>query len=72
MDLMAQIQSHLLSHQYEGMMKKANLKGIGGGVLDNMKVRASVKKLCRNCRVIRRNRVVRVICKDPRHKQRQG
>ena len=37
-----------------------------------MKVRASVKKLCKNCRVIRRNRVVRVICKDPRHKQRQG
>ena len=32
MDLMAQIQSHLLSHQYEGMMKKANLKGIGSGV----------------------------------------
>ena len=27
-----QIQSHLLSHQYEGMMKKANLKGIGGGM----------------------------------------
>ena len=37
-----------------------------------MKVRASVKKLCRICRVIRRNSVVRVICKDPRHKQRQG
>ena len=37
-----------------------------------MKVRASVKKLCRNCRVIRRNRLVRIICKDPRHKQRQG
>ncbi len=32
MDLMAQIQAHLLSHQYEGMMKKANLKGIGGGL----------------------------------------
>ena len=37
-----------------------------------MKVLTSVKKLCRNCKVIRRNRVVRVICKDPRHKQRQG
>jgi large subunit ribosomal protein L36 len=37
-----------------------------------MKVSASVKKLCRNCKVIRRNRVVRVICNDPRHKQRQG
>lgn len=38
-----------------------------------MKVLASVKKICRNCKIIRRNRVVRVICsKDPRHKQRQG
>ncbi len=38
-----------------------------------MKVQASVKKVCRNCKVIRRNRVVRVICTtDPRHKQRQG
>ncbi|EOF8899752.1 50S ribosomal protein L36, partial [Neisseria gonorrhoeae] len=25
-----------------------------------------------NCKIIRRNRVVRVICTDPRHKQRQG
>ena len=32
MDLMSQIQALLLSHQYEGMMKKANLKGIGGGL----------------------------------------
>ena len=32
MDLMAQVQSHLLSQQYEGMMKKANLRGIGGGM----------------------------------------
>ena len=37
-----------------------------------MKVLASVKKICRNCKIIRRKRVVRVICKDPRHKQRQG
>ena len=38
-----------------------------------MKVQASVKKMCRNCKVIRRNGVVRVICsKDPRHKQRKG
>ena len=27
MDLMSQVQSHLMSHQYEGLMKKANLKG---------------------------------------------
>ncbi len=39
---------------------------------DAMKVLASVKKICRNCKIIRRNGVVRVICTDPRHKQRQG
>ncbi|OYY53617.1 MAG: 50S ribosomal protein L36 [Polaromonas sp. 35-63-240] len=32
----------------------------------------SVKKICRNCKIIRRKGVVRVICTDPRHKQRQG
>ncbi|GAV21383.1 large subunit ribosomal protein L36 [Mariprofundus micogutta] len=37
-----------------------------------MKVRASVKKMCMKCRVIRRKGVVRIICENPRHKQRQG
>ena len=37
-----------------------------------MKVQASVKRMCRNCKVVKRKRVVRVICKDLRHKQRQG
>jgi preprotein translocase subunit SecY len=30
MYFMAQVQAHLMSHQYEGLMKKANLKGSGG------------------------------------------
>ena len=29
-----------------------------------MKVGASVKKICRNCKIIKRNGVVRVICVD--------
>lgn len=29
MDFMSQMQAHLMSHQYEGLMKKANLKGYG-------------------------------------------
>jgi preprotein translocase subunit SecY len=29
MDFVAQVQSHLMSHQYESLMKKANLKGYG-------------------------------------------
>ena len=38
-----------------------------------MKVRPSVKKICSDCKVIRRDGVVRVICKThPKHKQRQG
>jgi large subunit ribosomal protein L36 len=37
-----------------------------------MKVRASVKKLCDKCKVINRHKVVRVICTNPKHKQRQG
>ena len=37
-----------------------------------MRVQASVKRLCRNCKIIRRKGEVRVICSDPRHKQRQG
>jgi large subunit ribosomal protein L36 len=40
---------------------------------DPMKVRASVKKICVKCKVLRRKGVVRVICAaNPRHKQRQG
>ncbi len=37
-----------------------------------MRVQASVKRLCRNCKIVRRKGVVRVICTDPRQKQRQG
>ncbi len=37
-----------------------------------MKVRASVKKICKKCRVIKRQGVVRVVCENPKHKQRQG
>lgn len=37
-----------------------------------MKVRASVKKICNKCKIVKRKGVVRVICQDARHKQRQG
>ncbi|QQS16537.1 MAG: 50S ribosomal protein L36 [Neisseriales bacterium] len=37
-----------------------------------MRVQPSVKKICRHCKIVRRLRVVRVICTNPRHKQRQG
>ena len=39
----------------------------------DMKVRASVKKICDKCKVIKRKGVVRIICPaNPRHKQRQA
>ena len=37
-----------------------------------MKGRASVKKICVKCKVITRRGVVRVICENAKHKQRQG
>jgi large subunit ribosomal protein L36 len=37
-----------------------------------MKVRASVKAICRKCKIVRRQGVVRVVCEEARHKQRQG
>jgi len=38
-----------------------------------MKVQPSVKPRCDYCKIIKRNGIVRVICKrNPRHKQRQG
>lgn len=37
-----------------------------------MKVSASVKTRCRKCKIVRRKGVVRVICENPKHKQKQG
>lgn len=37
-----------------------------------MKVRSSVKPICTKCKILKRKGVVRVICENLRHKQRQG
>ncbi|MDP1706811.1 MAG: 50S ribosomal protein L36 [bacterium] len=37
-----------------------------------MKVQSSVKKICRNCKSVRRKRKVYIICTNKKHKQRQG
>ena len=34
-----------------------------------MKVKSSVKKICDKCRIIKRKGIIRVICKNPKHKQ---
>jgi len=46
--------------------------GRGRKDCEAMKVRSSVKRICERCKVVRRKGVVRVICTNPRHKQRQG
>ena len=38
----------------------------------SMKVTASVKKRCPKCKIVRRKGILRVICENPKHKQRQG
>jgi large subunit ribosomal protein L36 len=40
--------------------------------VEAMKVRASVKKICMKCKVVHRRGVVRVICVNAKHRQRQG
>lgn len=37
-----------------------------------MKVRPSVKPMCNKCKIIKRKGVIRVICENPKHKQKQG
>jgi large subunit ribosomal protein L36 len=37
-----------------------------------VKVRTSVRRICEHCKVVRRQGTVRVICTNPRYKQRQG
>ncbi len=37
-----------------------------------MKVRASVKKICIQCKIVKRRGTLYVVCTNPKHKQRQG
>ncbi|NLG06159.1 MAG: 50S ribosomal protein L36 [Candidatus Pacebacteria bacterium] len=37
-----------------------------------MKVKASLKKICKNCKLVKRHGKLYVICSNPKHKQRQG
>ena len=42
------------------------------GMVETMKVKPSVKKICEKCKIIKRKGKVMVICENPKHKQRQG
>ncbi|MBI2003753.1 MAG: 50S ribosomal protein L36 [Parcubacteria group bacterium] len=36
-----------------------------------MRVQSAVKKICRNCKIVRRKGRLYCICRTPKHKQRQ-
>jgi large subunit ribosomal protein L36 len=44
----------------------------GAAKVTVMKVRSSVRRICENCKIVRRKGVVRVICTNTKHKQKQG
>lgn len=51
---------------------KINIKLVVWIIKKEMKVRASVKKMCDGCKVIKYNKKVYIKClENPRHKQRQ-
>ncbi len=54
------------------ILLKVVLHGETNREVKKMKVRPSVKKMCEKCKVIKRKGVTRVICENPKHKQRQG
>ncbi|MEK7081530.1 MAG: 50S ribosomal protein L36 [Patescibacteria group bacterium] len=37
-----------------------------------MKVRASIKKICSKCKMLKRSGHIYVVCQTPKHKQKQG
>ena len=58
------------------MVEAGAVTGSGGGRTcnrgDAVKVRSSIKKICDKCKILKRKGVLRVICENPKHKQRQG
>ena len=74
MDFMSQLNAHMMSHHYPGLLKKANLLGYGRSGLGSVNHESSSvgQEDLQELQDVRRRRVVYVICSDPRHKQRQG
>ncbi len=38
---------------------------------NKMKIKTAVKKICAECKIVKRKRHLRVICSNPKHKQKQ-
>jgi len=51
---------------------RRKLSGGATALEKEMKVRTSVKKICDKCKVIKRDGIVRIVCENPKHKQKQG
>ena len=56
---------------FKGNMSELKAEQWMKGGLD-VKVRSSVKAICEKCKVIKRKGSIRIICENPKHKQRQG
>ncbi len=57
------------------VMRKQDMAEAAAGVRKGgfaVKVRSSVKPICEKCKVIKRKGSIRIICENPKHKQRQG
>ena len=65
--------TNLPNYQIEEELRPSKTAG-GSDIRESrdMKVRASVKKICDKCKIVHRKGVVRVICENSKHKQRQG
>ena len=61
---------HISACNLNCLMLKQQMDFVKGEI--TMKVRSSVKPICEKCKIIKRKGRVRVICENPRHKQRQG
>ncbi len=51
---------------------EGSFTGRNEGLVRKMKVKASVKKICDKCKIVKRKGILRVICDNPKHKQKQG
>ena len=62
--------THLSTGAVRPFIMLKNRTKVKGGL--TMKVRSSVKPICEKCKVIKRKGSIRIICENPKHKQRQG
>ena len=62
---------HIVLAHISGKLRQNFIRILPGDKV-TMKVRSSVKPMCEKCKVVKRKGVVRIICENPKHKQRQG